>query len=53
MLSRKANRAAVSRSNPRKMPAEMVDPERLSPGAMARAWKKPDHHRVERAHLPE
>ena len=41
MLSRNEKRAADGRSKPRKTPAAMVEPDRLRPGAMARAWKQP------------
>ena len=41
MERRKANRAAACRVSPRNNPAEMVAPERETPGISASAWARP------------
>ena len=41
MLMRNESRAASSAERPRTRPAEMVDPDRETPGQMAAAWAKP------------
>ena len=41
MLIRKESRAACSARTPMSRPAEMVDPERETPGQIAMAWAHP------------